>query len=267
MTDSSLQFKAGQIIPLRYKDRELKVIIIDPNGLGPQKPTIGLGIRGMDRLTGVPRQTLSDRVSEINGVRQLKLPSGNTFRVSEILADDGNSYRVIEATDWVALSTDWAKNPGKLRKNAQHGLIDFLAWFAAEGLYAQAYTFLKKVYTEEDSQTLYQWLVSREAGKPYRADWSWEIKEKDSRGRYGYWTNYLYKGLFGMDAKTMKETWENPVSGSSKIARNYIPESLGLEAVAYCEKMVSQLDFDDMNEAHDTAIALTLKKFKLPNPG
>ena len=255
------EFQAGQILPLRYKDREIKALIIDPNGLGEGRPTIGMGFRGMDRHIGIPRQTLSDRVSEIEGVKCLKLPSGNTFRVSEILGEDNNKYLLVEATDWVALATDWAKNPGKLRKKTRDGIIDFLAWYAAEGIYAQAYTILKNVYTEEDSQVLHKWLMSREAGKPYRADWSWEVKEKDARGRYGYWTNYVYKGLFGMDAKTMKETWEDPVHGSSRIARNYIPQAVGLEAVAYCEKMVAQLDLDDIEQSHDLAIQATRIKF------
>ena len=255
------EFQAGQILPLRYKDREIKALIIDPNGLGEGRPTIGMGFRGMDRHIGIPRQTLSDRVSEIEGVKCLKLPSGNTFRVSEILGEDNNKYLLVEATDWVALATDWAKNPGKLRKKTRDGIIDFLAWYAAEGIYAQAYTILKNVYTDEDSQVLHKWLMSREAGKPYRADWSWEVKEKDSRGRYGYWTNYVYKGLFGMDAKTMKETWEDPVHGSSRIARNYIPQAVGLEAVAYCEKMVAQLDLDDIEQSHDLAIQATRIKF------
>lgn len=63
------EFRAGQIIPLRYKTRELKTIIIDPNGLGPDKPSIGMGFRSMDRHIGVPRQTLSDRMTEIEGVK------------------------------------------------------------------------------------------------------------------------------------------------------------------------------------------------------
>jgi hypothetical protein len=205
------EFRAGQIIPLRYKNREIKAIIIDPDGLGPDKPTLGMGIRGMDRHIGIPRQTLSDRVSEIEGVRQLKLPSGNTFRVSEINAEDGNNYLLVEASDWVALALDWAKNPGKLRKPARDGLIEFLAWFAAEGVYAQAYTVLKRAYTYEDDQRVQSWIMQREAGKPARADWGWEVKDKDPRGRYGYWTNYTYRGLFGMDAAQMKEVWENPV--------------------------------------------------------
>ena len=220
-----------------------------------------MGFRGMDRHIGVPQQTLTDRVTEIEGVRCLKLPSGNTFRVTEILGEDNNQYLLVEASDWVALATDWAKNPGKLRKKTRDGIIDFLAWYAAEGIYAQAYTLLKKVYTDEDSQVLHKWLMSREAGKPYRSDWSWEVKDKDPRTRYGYWTNYVYKGLFGMDAKTMKETWENPVHGSSRIARNYIPQAVGLEAVAYCEKMVAQLDLDDIEQSHDLAIQATRIKF------
>ena len=33
---------------------------------------------------------------------------------------------------------DWAKNPGKLNQPACDRLIDFLAWFAAAGVYVQA---------------------------------------------------------------------------------------------------------------------------------
>ena len=255
------EFRAGQILPLRYKDREIKALIIDPNGLGEGRPTIGMGFRGMDRHIGIPRQTLQNRVAQIEDSKYIKLPSGNTFRVAQILGEDNNEYLLIEASDWVALATGWAKNPGKLRKPARDGLIDFLAWYAAEGIYAQAYTMIKNVYTDEDSEVLHKWLISREAGKPYRADWSWEVKEKDSRGRYGYWTNYVYKGLFDMDASQMKAVWENPIHGSSRIARNYIPQAVGLEAVAYCEKMVAQLDLDDIEQSHDEAIRLTRIKF------
>ena len=73
--------------------------------------------------------------------------------------------------------------------------------------------------------------------------------------------NYVYRGLFDMDAREMKEFWETPVSGSGKIARNYIPQAIGIEAVGYCEKMVSQLELDDLYEAHNEAIRLTRKKF------
>ena len=255
------EYRAGQIIPLRYKSREIQAIIIDPQGLGPDKPSLGMGFRGMDRHTNVPSNTLTQRVIQNEEGTYLKLPSGELFRVIQISGEDGNSYQVIEASDWVALARDWAKNPGKLRKPARDGLIDFLAWFAAEGIYAQAYTMLKRVYTREDSQRVQTWIMSREAGKPARAEWGWEVQEKDSRGRYGYWTNYVYRGLFGMDAAAMKETWANPVHGDSRIARNYVPESVGLEAIAYCEKMVGLLDLDDIEQAHDEAIRLTQIKF------
>lgn len=36
---------------------------------------------------------------------------------------------------------------------------------------------------------------------------------------------------------------------------------MGLEAVAYCEKMVAQLDLDDMEQAHDLAIQATRLKY------
>jgi len=156
---------------------------------------------------------------QIDGEKYLELPSTSRFRVMQILAEDGNEYLLLEASDWVTLAQDWAKNPGKLRKPAREGLIDFLAWFAAEGLYAQAYTILKRVYTYEDDQRVQGWIMSRESGKPARREWGFEVQDKDPRGRYGYWTNYVYRGLFGMDATAMKEEWESPVSGSSHIAR------------------------------------------------
>lgn len=261
MSSQPPQFRVGQLIPLRFKDRDLTAIVIDPDGLGEGKPSIGMGFRGMDRHTNVPVNTLSQRVIQKDGFRYLELPSGRAFRVFQISGEDGNDYEAIEASDWVALASDWAKEPGKLRKPARDGLIDFLAWFAAEGIYAQAYTFLKRTYTRDDDEALRQWLMSRETGKSYRKDWSWEVKGKDPRGRYGYWTNYVYQGLFNMTAEEMKEFWERPVSGSARIARNYIPQAIGLEAVAYCEKMVSQIDLPDLYNAHDEAIRLTRIKY------
>ena len=56
------EFRAGQIIPLRYRSRELRAVIIDPDGLGEGRPTIGIGFRGMDRHTNVPVNTLSQRL-------------------------------------------------------------------------------------------------------------------------------------------------------------------------------------------------------------
>jgi hypothetical protein len=104
--------------------------------------------------------------------------------------------------------------------------------FAAEGIYAQSYTFLKRTYTCQDDEVLRQWLMTREAGKTYRKDWTWEVRGKDPEGRYSHWTNYVYQGLFGMTAAQMKETWEEPIAGSRRIARNYIPQAIGLEAGA-----------------------------------
>ena len=106
----------------------------------------------------------------------LRLPSGKSFCVNPMEANDGNTYQVIEACDWVELARDWAKNPGRLGTKGRNGLIDFLAWFAAEGFYAAAYTFLKQTYTREDSEQIQQWLVAREAGKPARKDWAYAYR-------------------------------------------------------------------------------------------
>jgi len=251
----------GSLIPLRYKGRDITAVVIDPDGLGQGKPSIGIGFRGIGKLMGVAESTLRGRVRENDDVVQLELPSGKTFRVREIIAEDNNTYMLLEASDWVYLAADWADNPGKLRSTTRSALIQFLCWYAAEGIYAQAYTLIKRVYSSEDSQAIQGWLLSRETGKPYRVEWGAEVAEKDARKRFGILTNYIYEQLFGMKAEEMKAYWQAPVRGSGKIARNYIPEALGLEAVKYCEKMVAALDFDDIDEAHEVAVALTRRKY------
>lgn len=272
---NSTMLETGQIIPLKYKSREFRAIVIDPDGLGYNKPTIGLGYRAMSRHTDVPLTTLVKRVIKLSGEedeelaeqpagRVLRLPSGSEFTVIEIKGKDNNVYQVIEASDWVDLARDWAKKPGKLGTKGKNGLIDFLAWFAAEGLYAEAYTFLKQTYTREDSERIQQWLVARQAGKPARKDWAYAIAEQGGASpfKYGQWTNYVYRGLFGMDAAEIKKIWEAPISGSRHVARNYIPETVGLEMVEYCEKLVAVLGLDDIERAHDEAIRLTQIKFR-----
>ena len=264
--------EAGQVIPLKFKDREFRAVVIDPDGLGYNHPTIGVGYRSMSRHTDVPVNTIVQRVVDIepvegdpnSGGKFLKLPSGKLFRVIQISGNDGNTYNVIEITDWVELFSDWAKNPGKLRTKAKNGLIDFLAWFAAEGLYAEAYTFLKQTYTREDSERIQQWLVARQSGKPARRDWAYAIAEQggNSPFKFGKWTNYVYRGLFGMDAAEIKRLWEAPISGSRHVARNYIPETIGLEMLEYCEKLVAIFELDDLERAHDEAIRVTQIKFR-----
>ena len=65
-----------------------------------------------------------------------------------------------------------------------------------------------------------------------------------------------------MDAAEMKKIWEEPVSGSKQVARNYIPESTGLEMVEYCEKLVAVFGLEDIEQSHDEAIRMTQIKFR-----
>ena len=75
--------ETGQLIPINFKGRKFNAVVIDPNGLGEGRPPVGIGYRGMSLHTDEPAQTFVDRVSEIEGINVLKLPSGKTFRVSE----------------------------------------------------------------------------------------------------------------------------------------------------------------------------------------
>lgn len=265
-----MNIKRGQLVTLIFEGREFEAIVIDPDGLGRNQPSIGFGFRMMERYTGLPSSTLSDwtmKESGFEGVRNnvsksLKLPSGKVLRVSEIIGLDGNEYVVVEVSDWVALAVDVLKKPGKVRKSTQNSLIDFLSWFAIKGFYADAYAFLKGNYTEADSRAVSAWMQSRLAGIATRNKYTRFLNQQGCVEPYDYakWTDYVYRGLFGKTAKEMREEWEL-VEGSKNIGRNYIPEAIGLEAVDFCEKQVIELYHQDLLQAHNDAIFYTKKKF------
>ena len=68
----------------------------------------------VDKYIGLPDSTLSDWVIEklsFDSLRNeiekwLKTPSGNLYRLSEILGTDGNLYFVLEIAEWVTLVVD-----------------------------------------------------------------------------------------------------------------------------------------------------------------
>lgn len=255
--------KQGSLITLAYEAREFEVVVIDPNGLGPGQPSVGFGFRMAERYAGIPNDTLSRWVLESGQEKALELPSGKTFRVLDILASNGNTYSVVEASDWFAIAIDLLVNPGRTGKGLRAKLGDFIAWFAVKGFYAEAYVALKGVYTAKDSRATTQWLESRQLGVPIRKLYTDLLGSLGCQGfDYGNWTNHIYQGLFGKTAREMKEVWDL-MDGNRRIARNYIPEALALDAVRYCEDMTVRMFVDDLKEAHDSAIALTRRKYQL----
>ena len=266
------KIKKGQLITLNYEGREFEVIVIDPNGLGKNQPSVGFGFRLMEKYGGIPQQTLTNWATEESGFegdpnnvqKSLKLPSDKVFRVTQITGSDNNEYSVLEVSEWVALAADVLKKPGKVRKPAQNSLIDFLSWFAVKGFYADAYANLKGAYTEADSRAVSAWMQVRLAGISLRNKYTQFLQQQGCEEWYEYanWTNCIYEGLFGMKKSDMVKQWE-VVEGNKRIGRNHIPEVEGLEAVAYCEKQVIELMHTDLKQAHDDAINFAKKKFKL----
>ena len=253
--------KKGDRITLAYEGREFDVIVIDPDGLGKGQPTVGFGYRMGEKYVGVPESTLRGWVRDSDGERVAKLPSGKVLRVREISASDSNNYNVIEASDWFTLAIDLLINPGRTGKGLRAKLGDFIGWFAVKGFYAEAYVAFKGVYTAKDSRATTAWLEARQLGIPVRKLYTDLLQSEGcSTIDYANWTNYIYQGLFGMPAKQMKEVWEL-MAGDKKVARNYIPEAVGLDAVRYCEDMVVRMFIDDLGEAHDSAISLTKRKY------
>lgn len=261
-SDSSL-VQRGDRIEVTYADKQFEVIVIDSDGLGPGQPTYGFGFMMAARYIGIPQATLSDRVIGIDDGEVLKNPSGKLFRVIGIDGSDGNKYSVIEASDWFDLATDVLINPGKTRKPTKQKIADFLKWFAVKGFYFSANIAVKGVATAKDDRALNRWLQKRESGKYTRKDYTDTLSDaKVPEIEYALRTNEVYVGLFGLKATEMKEKW-NLMAGDPKIARNYISEEKGLEAVKFCERLVTMLYSDDLDEAHSEAIRLTVRKFKL----
>lgn len=258
--------KKGQIIKIFYKTRDFDAIVIDPDGLGKGQPSVGFGFMMMERYAGVPQSTLSTWGHRESEERFLKLPSGNAFRVIEIKGSDGNDYAVVEASDWFDLAFDILENPGRVSKAVKSKLFQFVKWFAIEGFYAEAYTSLKGVYTAKDSRVLSVWLQSRMSGIGVRNAYTDFLQSQGCQSDdYAYWTDYAYQGLFGRRAREMRQFWKL-MEGDKTIGRNYIPESKGLEAVAYCEKQVIELFVDNLEQAHNDAISFTLRKFFSGSP-
>jgi hypothetical protein len=255
------EMEVGSLTKVPFEGRVFDVIVVDPNGLGEGQPSVGFGFRMMDRNAGIPQSTLTDWVTDIDGVAMLKLPSGKLLRVTDIPGVDGNLYRVVEASDWFALAVDLLVNPGRTGKPLRVKLGDFLSWFAVKGFYAEAYVALKGVYTERDSRATTQWLEARQLGKIARKLYTDLLQSQGCQSYdYGNWTNHIYQGLFGMPAKEMMAEWEL-MDGKASIARNYIPKAEGLDAVRHCEDMTVRMFVDDLREAHDAAINLTKRKF------
>lgn len=267
-----MKAKKGQLIKLFYEDREFEVIVIDPNGLGKNQPSVGFGFRMMKKYGGLPQSTLTDwttKTSALEGDRNsekyiLKLPSGNTFNVTEIKGLDNNRYLVVEVSDWVSICVDViTKKQSKVRKSTKDKLVYFLSWFAVKGFYADSYTILKGGYTEADSRSVSAWMKARLAGISRRNRYTAFLQEQGCEEWYQYanWTNYVYIGLFGKTKAQMIKDWEL-VEGNKTIGRNYIPEVKSLEAVAYCENQVIELFCGDLTQAHNDAINFARKKFK-----
>jgi hypothetical protein len=252
------ELKTGQRITLSFEGREFDVIVIDPNGLGEDQPSVGFGYRMGEKYAGLPESTLRAWVRDSDDQKVVELPSGKVLRVRDILASDGNNYSVIEASDWFALAVDVLVNPGRTGKGLRAKLGDFIGWFAVKGFYAESYVSLKGVYTTRDSRATTKWLEARQLGKFQRKVYTDLLQSENAD--YGYWTDYIYQELFGMRAKEMKQEWEL-MDGKATIARNYIPKAEGLQAVAYCEDMVVRIFVDSLNEAHQTAVNLTKRKF------
>lgn len=267
MVSEKNNVKAGQLISISYEGRDFEVIVIDPNGLGKNQPSIGFGFMMMERYGGLPSSTSDNWLQGLPNSKDESLitPSGKAYKVSRIIDTQyKNEYVVLEVSNWVELAADVIKKRGKVKESTKNKLVDFLMWFAIKGFYADAYASLKGKYTEADSRAVSAWMQARLEGISKRNKYTRFLQQQGCEEWYEYanWTDYIYQGLFGMKKKKMVEVWEL-VEGDKNIGRNYIPETEGLEAVAYCEKQVIDLFYTSLEQAHNDAIKYARKRFNL----
>lgn len=280
-----MDLRVGQRLNLKYKGRDFEAIIINPHAFGRNKPSIGLNLRMGERCAGIThdklvqwtRKTRSknpDDFADTDTIQYFELPqSKKQFAIYHLPFDENdyklgygnltiNYHKVIEASEFIDLCFE-VLTYVKLPYSAREKLKDFLKWFAVEGFYAQAYTIIRGAYTKADSEQLHQWLEARLRNKSERLPYARFIVEL--RENPAYWTDYTYLNLFGKIASEMREEWQT-IDGSPQIARNHIPESVGLEAVGFVERMTTDLYTGNLEEAHDIAIKIAKHKFDLPEP-
>jgi len=161
-----MELFTGKLIEIDLWGNSLEAIVIDPNGQGEGKPTIGMGFGMTERHMGIEQSTLSrwaDKESVETHVNKicmsLKLPSGNRLTLMQITDEHNREQLVIEASDWSMMATDILKKPGKLRAETKERVIDFLAWFAVKGFYASCYTKLFGAYTAADDSRVSQLMM------------------------------------------------------------------------------------------------------------
>jgi len=280
-----MELHMGKRIEMKYKGELFEVVIINPHAFGSNKPSIGLGYRMQERRAGITHATLRnwlkmtreencDDFHETDTVQYLELPqSKKQFAVYHLPFDEADQksgrgnllndyYKVIEASDFIDLCFN-ALAFEKLSPLTKNKIADFLRWFTIEGFYAQAYAFIKGAYEAADSDALHKWLISRLTQTPERKPYAKFIV--DLHQNPAFWTNYTYLYLFGKIAAEMRIEWKT-IKGAEQIARNHIPEAVGLEAVGFVERQVPEIYMEKLKEAHDTAICIARHKFKLPIP-
>jgi len=281
-----MDLRQGKRLNMTYKNRTFEAIIINPHAFGHDKPSIGLNFRMAEKYTGLTYKKLTQWTKKTRDqnpsdfastdvVQYFELPNNNNrFAIHYLPFDEDyyklgygnltiNHHNVIEVSDFIDLCFELL-TVRRLPNGTQEKMKDFLKWFAIEGFYAQAYTVIRGVYTKADSEQLHQWLEARLKNKDKRLPYARFIAQLQESP--AFWTDYTYLNLFGKIASEMRKKWET-IDGNPHIARNHIPEALGLEAVGFVERMVTDLYTEDnLKEAHDISIKTAKRKFKLPEP-
>jgi hypothetical protein len=159
----------GKLIDVVFEEKTIEAIVIDPNGLGESKPTLGMGFGMTERHIGIPQNTLStwsktndsdeskspiEQGTETHPNLFLMSPSKKVYPLHRIVDENNREQLVIEASDWMELAADVLETPGKIRRTTQVKIIQFLKWFAVKGFYASCYTQLFGAYTAVDDSLI-----------------------------------------------------------------------------------------------------------------
>jgi len=168
---SSLGIKlvAGQKIPVVLDRLRIEAIVIDPNGLGQNQPSLGLEFRTLMKYYLLPFHIHFNWTKGVDK-EWIELLSGNVAKVLKINELDGNETLAVEACEWILLSDEYKeelKNGGIATEESQQrdGRIDIVFRF-----YKDAYG-RSGGYTDDDLYSVSDWIFSRAISLSQNLQW------------------------------------------------------------------------------------------------
>lgn len=151
-TEKDIQ-KTGELVRLNQKGITFNATVLNPNGLGIEKPSYCVSIRGINQLTGLSETTLNRYVAKYKAQAISKnknklgilTPEGKSFPLVTIEYNCSRYGKFLELRNLEALCLSLLALPLRISKEIIEEIEAFLIWFDPDEIY--------KTYFGQHSQT------------------------------------------------------------------------------------------------------------------